>query len=92
MESPPVDEVNIARAIEAMDVLHQAAKGSELGSVIMSVLTEIDRLRRWKTEAMTVISSWEEVHEALGCPGKIGDRKSVASKLEVERLKSQQIS
>lgn len=40
---------------------------------------EIESLRRWKAEAMTVLSEWEQVWEALGHPGFLGESKAAAS-------------
>jgi hypothetical protein len=48
--------------------------------------TEIDRLRRWKAEAMAVLGDWEKVYEALGRPGQLGESKAKASEAEVLRL------
>ena len=39
---------------------------------------EIERLRAWKAEAIEVIRSWEQVWEALGRPGRLGESKAVA--------------
>lgn len=50
------------------------------------LLTEVERLRSWKREALEVIRAWERVHEALGRPGALGESKAAASLREVERL------
>ena len=41
--------------------------------------SEIESLRRWKGEALTVLSDWEQVWQALGCPGFLGESKAAAS-------------
>jgi hypothetical protein len=41
--------------------------------------SEIESLRRWKGEALTVLSEWEQVWQALGCPGFLGESKAAAS-------------
>lgn len=39
---------------------------------------EVRKLTRWKAEAIGVIAGWEEVWEAAGRPGDLGETKSVA--------------
>jgi hypothetical protein len=39
---------------------------------------EIDRLRRWKAEAMQVLDHWETVWETAGRPGPLGYSKAAA--------------
>jgi hypothetical protein len=39
---------------------------------------ELQRLRAWKAEAIEVIGSWEQVWEALGRPGRLGESKAAA--------------
>jgi hypothetical protein len=39
---------------------------------------ELEQLRRWKAEAMIVLAKWEQVWEAAGQPGRIGDSKADA--------------
>lgn len=46
---------------------------------------ELRNLRRWKSEATTVLDTWDKVHEALGSPGLLGEHKSAASLAEIER-------
>lgn len=46
---------------------------------------ELDRLRRWKADALVVLKEWDEVHQALGSPGLPGDHKSAASLDEIKR-------
>ena len=49
---------------------------------------EISRLRDWKMSATEVISGWEDVWEAAGRPGRLGQSKSVAvMNLILENLK-----
>ena len=49
---------------------------------------EVERLRRWKAEAMTVLADWEAVYEAAGKPGPLGVSKARAVLAEVERLRA----
>ncbi len=39
---------------------------------------ELAALRRWKAEAMQVARVWEQVWEAAGCPGQLGESKAEA--------------
>lgn len=39
---------------------------------------ENERLRRWKAEATAVITAWDEVWEAAGRPGRLGESKAAA--------------
>lgn len=38
--------------------------------------SEIDNLRRWKSEALQVFTEWEEVYDAIGRPGPLGASKA----------------
>ena len=38
--------------------------------------TELDRLRRWKSEAEAVIEEWDTLWEMAGCPGELGKTKA----------------
>ncbi|AEI11834.1 hypothetical protein [Cellulomonas gilvus] len=51
--------------------------------------SEVDRLARWKAEALDVLDRWETVWKALGQPGAIGCRKPDAARAAVEQLKTQ---
>lgn len=48
------------------------------------------KLLRWKAEAMTVITEWDRVHEALGKPGRLGESMAAASLAEIERRAADQ--
>jgi hypothetical protein len=39
---------------------------------------EVEQLRQWKAEAMTVLGEWEQVWETAGRPGALGESKAVA--------------
>jgi hypothetical protein len=45
-------------------------------TVIDDLEAENERLRRWKSEASTVIDQWEAVWETAGRPGELGRSKS----------------
>lgn len=47
---------------------------------------ELERLRGWKTEAMTVLDEWEAAWEAAGRPGELGSSKARATAAEIRRL------
>lgn len=55
-------------------------------SLISEAADEIERLRRWKAEAITVIEGWEAVWEAAGKPGVLGQSKSLGLLGELGRL------
>lgn len=38
--------------------------------------SELERLRRWKAEAIPVLSAWDKVFDALGRPGGLGQSKA----------------
>lgn len=46
---------------------------------------EVARLRRWKAEALQVMDEWEEVWEAAGCPGDLGQSKAAAIREMITR-------
>lgn len=56
---------------------------------LLKALDELDRLRRWKAEAVEVLASWEQTWEAAGMPGTLGMSKAEAVRAEVERLRRQ---
>lgn len=49
---------------------------------------EVERLQRWKAEAMEVLTGWEAVHEALGKPGRLGQSKSEASRIALAAIRA----
>jgi hypothetical protein len=40
--------------------------------------SELERLRQWKAEAITVLDEWETVWIDAGKPGRLGQSKAVA--------------
>lgn len=57
-----------------------------VGMVYQDRADEIERLRRWKAGAITVIKDWEAVWEAAGFPGVLGQTKSLGLLGELSRL------
>lgn len=51
------------------------------------LVQENERLRQWKSEALIVLSAWEEVWESAGRPGRLGGSKARAVLYEINRLK-----
>lgn len=43
-----------------------------------AALDEIDRLRRWKAEALIVLDEWEATWRTAGSPGRLGESKANA--------------
>jgi len=50
---------------------------------------EIERLRRWKTDATYVLDAWQEAWELAGCPSNLGATKSEAMLDEITRLRAE---
>ena len=48
--------------------------------------TELEDLRGWKQSAMTVLAQWDQVYEALGWPGQVGESKAMAALAQVRLL------
>ena len=49
---------------------------------------EVERLRRWKTEAALVLDAWNKVYQALGQPGALGESLAAASLAKVKQMQS----
>ena len=49
----------------------------------------VAELERWKQEAIVVLGEWDEVHIALGKPGRLGESKALASAARVAELRDQ---
>lgn len=75
------DSVNFLRELAGCGLLDD-----ENCAALRAAATEIERLEKWKAEAMEVLPQWDEVWEALGKPGVLGGSKAAASKAEVEKL------
>lgn len=58
-------------------------------STLADAADEIERLRRWKAEAIAVIENWEAVWEASGKPGVLGQSKSLGLLGELGRLRDE---
>jgi hypothetical protein len=65
----------------AMYPLYRTPDGREISGeppyFEQAVAAEIDRLRRWKAEATTVIAEWDAVWESIGRPG-LGETRAAA--------------
>ena len=55
--------------------------------IIKDVIDEIDRLTRWKREALIVIEGWEETWESAGRPGSLGESKSLAVAKQIDEVR-----
>lgn len=88
--SEPIDTTDMRRAARAVWYLATDAPVADaLSRMLAGAAIELDQLRQWKSEAITVLSGWDDVFEALGSPGKLGESKSAAAKAEVERLRGE---
>ena len=82
-ETPPVD-LDVLRRLDSTQVDHTNQGDSflrvrsDVNVIASAAADEIERLRAWKAEATEVITQWEQVWEALGCPGRLGDSKAGA--------------
>jgi hypothetical protein len=83
--------------IGEMERIALAASSSDLRSDLLSARQEIERLRaelrrlrRWKSEAATVIGDWEAVFDSLIAPSvgaaDLGKSKSALTAKEIIRL------
>jgi hypothetical protein len=51
-------------------------------------ITELERLRAWKAEAIEVLNGWEHAWEAAGQPGALGSSKALAVATALEQMKA----
>lgn len=51
------------------------------------ILNEIDRLRRWKAEAIEVLQHWDAVAERFDLSGHLGEFTADAVGKEIDRLR-----
>jgi hypothetical protein len=56
--------------------------------VIFDAADEIERLSRWKVEALILLGQWEESWRVAGAPGELGESKPKALAAEVQRLRA----
>lgn len=52
-------------------------------------MDEIDRLRRWRSEALDVLDEWDLVYDECGAPGPLGASKARAVLAYVRGLHSE---
>jgi hypothetical protein len=57
------------------------------GKECENALKEIDSLRRWKEEALIVLTEWDKVWEAAGRPGLLGASKASNTQALIECLR-----
>lgn len=87
LPTPREDAEEIMRRHNANDIrgaeLLLVARGRRCVSGLLDIINGLEaenaRLERWKAEAVIELSAWDDVHTALGSPGKLGERKSVAA-------------
>lgn len=74
----------------ALDFLVQAARVSPvLRAKVQIVEDEIRRLRRWRSEATTVLNYWDIAYEMANIDGRLGDSKPTLMLTEIERLRAE---
>lgn len=71
------------KAVDGMTVSYEVCR-----DLLVEVRAERDALAHWKTEAIKVLEAWDDVHEALGSPARLGESTAEASLAEVRRLKA----
>lgn len=59
----------------------------EAADAVQALQAENGRLRRWKTEAMEVISRWDAIADSVPC--ELGQRRSDAVAAEIKRLRAE---
>ncbi len=47
----------------------------------------VEALEGWKESATSILEAWDDVHQALGSPARLGESTAEASLTEVRRLK-----
>jgi len=52
------------------------AQNDGLANIGLRLTETIDRMQKWKTEALQVLGEWERVWEAAGRPGTLGSSKA----------------
>lgn len=50
-----------------------------LEAALADLVDELERLRRWKAEVLEILPIWDQVHEALGSPARLGEDIAEAS-------------
>lgn len=68
---------------------HMNSDMSTVHAVLDEAADEIERLRRWKAEAIGVLEGWNQVWEAAGRPGRLGDSQFTSVVAEIERLREE---
>jgi hypothetical protein len=68
---------------------HMDSDMGTVHAVMDEAAAEIERLRRWKAEAIGVLEGWNTVWEAAGRPGRLGDSQFIAVAAEFERLRAE---
>jgi len=87
--SDPIDTTDMRRAARAVYLATDVPVADELSRMLASAAIELDQLRQWKSEAITVLNGWDDVFEALGSPGKLGESKAASAKALVEQLQAE---
>lgn len=62
------------------------AAAPDLAATVVEQAAEIERLARWKAEAVEVLKGWNELWDDAGRPGHIGDVQSAAVKTHIDAL------
>jgi len=74
----------------ALDFLVNAARVSPVLRVKVQIVEdEIRRLKRWKSEATTVLNYWDIAFEMAHIDGRLGDSKPTLMLTEIERLRAE---
>lgn len=87
--SDPIDTTDMRRAARAVYLATDVPVADKLSRMLASAAIELDQLRQWKSEAITVLNEWDDVFEALGPPGKLGESKAASAKALVEQLQAE---
>jgi hypothetical protein len=86
----PRDSSEIRPVDSALDFLVNAARVSPvLRAKVQIVDDEIRQLRRWKSEATTVLNYWDIAYEMAHIDGRLGDSKPTLMLTEIERLRAE---
>lgn len=81
----------LQRVLDALDAAGILEEGfaSNIANAAVTAIEENAQLRDWKRQASSVLSEWDQVHDALGRPGALGQSVPEACRAEVDRLRAQ---
>jgi len=65
------------------------AAAPDLAATVVEQAAEIERLARWKAEAVEVLKGWDQLWDELDRHGQLGDARSAATLEHINTLKTE---